>query len=394
MTVRTAVRVFMLCGGLLGGVAAGQGPGTAPAPAPAAQWNDRALPDDERAALSQLLGFAPPAFRGEIAWSGESPSWESLRGKVVVLQTWTRATEQGRNAPRRTLELLKKHGDDVRVVALHTPEAADGAKAFIDRIKLPIPVGIDPTGAYLDELGAYKRPVNIVVDRQGAVRFVGLSTPGLARAVEQLVAQPFDASAKKPQAVRPRDERDPSPTAAPGGRRTAGDGEFPPTTEPVQFAKDIRGQKGPEIVVEEWLTEKPKTDGKVVMVEFWATWCGPCRESIPHLGKLQKQFGDDLVIIGVSDEPVSKVRPFMEKTRFEYSVAVDTQRRLFSAPGPRGIPHAFIMSPDGVVRWQGNPLGLKEETVRRIIDAGGAGREEPAGPGGKRWVKKGEPGAP
>lgn len=139
------------------------------------------------------------------------------------------------------------------------------------------------------------------------------------------------------------------------------------------YAQDVRGKKAPEFVVEEVLTEKPDREGKVILVDFWATWCGPCRKLIPELNDLQKEFRNDLVVIGISDEPAEKVREFMKKTEMKYAQAVDTQGRMKKEIKVRGIPHVLIISTDGVVRWQGYPLSADERltsrTVRRIIEA-------------------------
>ena len=53
--------------------------------------------------------------------------------------------------------------------------------------------------------------------------------------------------------------------------------------------------------------------GAISVVELWATWCGPCRTSIPHLTKLKKKYGEKLQIIGISNEPVATVTPFVEE---------------------------------------------------------------------------------
>lgn len=68
------------------------------------------------------------------------------------------------------------------------------------------------------------------------------------------------------------------------------------------WAKSVLNEKAPELKVAEWVSKKPDTKGKFVLVDFWATWCGPCRKAIPELNELQKQFKDNLVVIGISDE--------------------------------------------------------------------------------------------
>ena len=89
------------------------------------------------------------------------------------------------------------------------------------------------------------------------------------------------------------------------------------------WAKSILNEKAPELVVEEWISQKPDTKGKFVLIDFWATWCGPCRKAIGELNELQKQFKDDLVVIGISDETADKVKG-MASPVIEYYNGIDT----------------------------------------------------------------------
>ncbi len=137
---------------------------------------------------------------------------------------------------------------------------------------------------------------------------------------------------------------------------------------------DLRGKSAPKLEVQEWLTgAAPETDKKVVLIDFWATWCGPCRALIPELNEYQKKFGSDLVVIGISDEPPETVREFMKTHKMEYNVAVDPNTKMKEKVGVKGIPHVLVISPDNVVRWQGFPSlskdRLTEEKLAQIINA-------------------------
>ncbi len=344
------------------------------------RWLDRRVPQDERETLDAARGYAPGVPAAGAFWvGGEAPqTFESLRGKVVVVQSWTHANEPGRSALTRTLEILKTIDDpDVKVVALHTPDGAAAAKSYIEKRSLGAPVLVDPDGAFCDALGVYKRPVTLILDRSGAVRYTGVSLGGLRPALQALLLEaPPAADAPLPPALPARAEGGESQQEAAPAAKSA----FPPIAGQVS-ANDLRGKKGPPIKVGQWLTSEPSTEGKVVMVEFWATWCGPCLRSIPHLNKLHDRHREKMVIIGVSDEDAATVRAFMQKTRFNYTVAIDQRRTIINAVKPRGIPHTIIMSPDGIVRWQGNPLSLEDRTVEQIINASNVG----AGSGAKRW---------
>ena len=166
-------------------------PGAGPArPEVDQRWLDR-LDAGERACLERLIGFAPPPFDGNLAWTNAEPMlWKDLRGSVVVIQSWTSRTAAGRNWAMRAARNLEAMGDAVTLIALHTPEGADTAGTFLGRRRLDVPVAIDGNGAFCDALGVYKRPVNVVVDRNGTVRYAGLNRHGLRKAVALLATEP------------------------------------------------------------------------------------------------------------------------------------------------------------------------------------------------------------
>lgn len=138
------------------------------------------------------------------------------------------------------------------------------------------------------------------------------------------------------------------------------------------WANSVLWQKAPELIVEKWLSEEPRTEGKCVLIEFWATWCPPCRKSISLLNQFHKTLGGELVVIGISDEAEDTVRRFAEP-RPEYHVAIDTQHRTKDALGVFGVPHVIIVEPGGWVVWEGFPYlkghELTEEVVRGILQA-------------------------
>ena len=91
------------------------------------------------------------------------------------------------------------------------------------------------------------------------------------------------------------------------------------------WAKSIINEKAPKLIVEKWLSDKPETEGKFVLIDFWATWCGPCRKAIPDLNSYQEEFKDKLIVIGISDEKASKVKR-QKNPKIEYYNAIDTKK--------------------------------------------------------------------
>jgi thiol-disulfide isomerase/thioredoxin len=102
--------------------------------------------------------------------------------------------------------------------------------------------------------------------------------------------------------------------------------------------------------------------GKVYVVEFWATWCPPCRKSIPHLTELQEKYKDRVTFVGVSQEEPGVVKTFVGKQgdSMDYTVAVDTvgsvSKGYMTAFRQGGIPTAFVVDAQGRVVWVGHPM--------------------------------------
>ncbi len=132
------------------------------------------------------------------------------------------------------------------------------------------------------------------------------------------------------------------------------------------WAKSFLNQRAPELVVEKWLTNKPEVKGKFVLIDFWATWCGPCRKAIPELNAFHRKFKDKLVVIGISDETEAKVKSLKDPA-IEYFSAIDTKGTMNKQLRVRGIPHVIIMDRDGVVRWEGFPLLKGYELTEQVV---------------------------
>ncbi len=91
--------------------------------------------------------------------------------------------------------------------------------------------------------------------------------------------------------------------------------------------------------------------GRVVLIDFWATWCGPCNEELPHLRKIAKEFsGDPFVMISVSwDEDEAKWKEFIQKNGMTWVQYRDADHKLANEFGVTAIPHYFTIDSDGVL---------------------------------------------
>ena len=109
--------------------------------------------------------------------------------------------------------------------------------------------------------------------------------------------------------------------------------------------------------------------GKVILLNFWATWCGPCKAEIPSLVELQAQYGDDLVVLGFSvDDPVEKMRPYAAQYKINYPLLVGNGRDdVQEAFGPLfGIPVSVIIGRDGKIAKKHSGIATKAQFEREI----------------------------
>ena len=136
---------------------------------------------------------------------------------------------------------------------------------------------------------------------------------------------------------------------------------------PKIYAKSFRGQHAPQILLEKWITLAPALEGKFVLLEFWAASSEPCQRAIPLLNELQEKFKDRLVVIGLTDEPEEEIRKLQEP-RVNYAIATDTLGRTKQTIELRAIPHALLIDPKGIVRFEGLPLYLTETSMELLLD--------------------------
>jgi thiol-disulfide isomerase/thioredoxin len=144
------------------------------------------------------------------------------------------------------------------------------------------------------------------------------------------------------------------------------------------------GDLAPAITVKKFVKGAPVVKfqkGKLYVVELWATWCAPCKKSIPHLTELQKKY-PDVTFIGVSiwEDSQAKVEPFVKAMgeKMNYRVAMDAvpagkdghsgvmAATWLDAAKQDGIPTAFIIGKDGRLAWIGHPMDLAEPIAKVV----------------------------
>ncbi|HED52902.1 MAG TPA: TlpA family protein disulfide reductase [Phycisphaerales bacterium] len=108
--------------------------------------------------------------------------------------------------------------------------------------------------------------------------------------------------------------------------------------------------------------------GKTVVLDFWATWCGPCVASIPHLNELADHFQEnpDVVFLSVTYEDGDTIRAFRKHVPMRTWIGHDADSSMFDAFGVRSIPRTFVIQ-DGQVVWAGHPKRLSVGDIERAV---------------------------
>jgi thiol-disulfide isomerase/thioredoxin len=144
------------------------------------------------------------------------------------------------------------------------------------------------------------------------------------------------------------------------------------------------GDPAPKLQVSSWAQGEPIKEferDKAYIVEFWATWCGPCVVSIPLLDDLHNKFKDKgLIVIGqnVWEQKPEAVAPFIKKMgdKMTYRIALDLitgedkgvmAQTWMVAAGQNGIPAAFLIDKRGLIAWIGHPMNLKEKLLKEVL---------------------------
>lgn len=140
----------------------------------------------------------------------------------------------------------------------------------------------------------------------------------------------------------------------------------------ICFAQNLVGQDAPPLVIRQWITENPpditNLSGRVYVLEFWATWCTPCKENIPHLIEFNKKYKESgVVLIALSqDKSVDLVSRFVQDRKISYPVAIDNG--TVDRYGINAYPTIVVVNHKGKVIWNGYPWQSEfEEAVSKAV---------------------------
>jgi thiol-disulfide isomerase/thioredoxin len=290
-------------------------------------------------------------------WVLGDPVKEFKPGHTYVVEFWATWCPPCLKSIPHLTKLQEEYGDAITVIGVAGSERGKTSKQlgvlrkFIKKQgdKMVYTVGYESdretVNAWMKAAGRNGIPSAFVVDGTGTITWIGHPMDGLDGAIEKAVA-------KKGK----------------GGEADA--------SRPYEL---MVGDKAPAIYADSWVKGEPVTEferNHVYVMEFWATWCGPCIRGIPHLTEIQKKFKDKgVTVIGMNiweDKPQKKVPAFVKEKGDEmnYTVAIQDGTKMadkwMEAAGQNGIPTAMIVNGEGRIAWIGHPMSM-DEPLEKIV---------------------------
>ncbi|MCR6721831.1 MAG: TlpA family protein disulfide reductase [Chitinophagaceae bacterium] len=147
-------------------------------------------------------------------------------------------------------------------------------------------------------------------------------------------------------------------------------------SELFRAQQELVGSKLMDLSFTDWLENQPADTnfkGKYKVLEFWATWCKPCLEAVPHMNKLQSEFTDsNIVFLSVTHQTREETAKTLDKYNFETAVVSDRTRRVhemlrISYKGTMGLPRTVILDGENNIRWYGSPKSLTEKLINKLL---------------------------
>ncbi|HWL94075.1 MAG TPA: redoxin family protein [Phycisphaerae bacterium] len=142
------------------------------------------------------------------------------------------------------------------------------------------------------------------------------------------------------------------------------------------------GDKAPPVTALKWYnlpdgmkTVKPADlKGKITIVEFWATWCGPCKAQMPHLIEIQDKYkSKGVILLALSAEPETVVSRFVKERELPYVIGAGAEAAN-TRYGVQGIPRSFLVDPEGKIAWIGHPAAMDPELKKLLAKSPAKGR--------------------
>lgn len=334
---------------------------------------------EQRREQDAMIGRRAPALN-LTNWMNGGVTAKSIKNKIVIVDFWATWCGPCISAIPHNNEMAAKYADQgvVLIGACGSNRGQERMAEIVEQHGIQYPVGRDRSRRAAKAWKVMWWPTYAVVDRNGMVRAVGLKPSYVDDVVDALLQeQPLEEAegsrtARKAGAQEPvaDDNYEPVPARLLEGNaeqreRLAGLDPLRPPTLTVQ------NWIGPDANRLEALGDEVLKElrGKVVVVDFWATWCGPCIASIPHTNAMVEKYGPDgLVVLGVCHtRGADKMERAVKKHDIRYHVAADIGQRTNNAFEVNGLPDYYVFDRHGRLRAADVRSDSVEEVVQMLL---------------------------
>lgn len=294
-------------------------------------------------AAKDFLGKEAPLFATQYL-DGKDFSLEDHKGKIIILDFW--ATWCGPCVlamPAYLREFEQFDPNEVMFLGVNQAEATETVEEFVEAKGWDLDVIKDPNQAVARQYGVSGIPHTVIIGKDGTMKWVHVGFS--SEAAEQMREAVVDLLAGRE--VRQQQ------------------------TEEVALHKSV-GTAAPGFELE-GLDKKGYTledyRGKVVVLDFWATWCGPCIRAMPQYAEIMAKFDPEKVVFfGINEaERPEAVQAFLDNREWKLNVLLDRDQAVAKRFGVEAIPHTVIVRPDGTIEWA--HVGFHDSTPKAFENA-------------------------